>query len=142
MARVQTHWLDRNDGFGWFLYVAICPIRRGDAVVKIGISELPFSRLQQINCGSPFPVRIAFFGAVGTKKAALRAERALLVRFKQYKTRGEWFWLKTERGNRQDLGVAFQRAIFDSIGRLLPWEKVTGRMISTAIRSGVALQRR
>jgi hypothetical protein len=122
-----------NTGDGqWFIYFAFCPLDVGDHAIKVGVSETPFSRLLQINQGSPFPVRLGYFAAVGGKRHALRAEFEVLTAFRTYRTRGEWLRHPVPRQDREEMSNTVKRAVLSACGRLLSWHRVTGGQIAVA----------
>lgn len=69
-----------------FVYFAINDKQK---LCKIGFSMNPYSRLKSLQTGCPFPIRL-----YRTIEGSTEKEKELHRRFQQYKSNGEWFFIK------------------------------------------------
>lgn len=83
-----------NEAF--FIYTAFCPVNRDEVLIKVGISTIPYQRLVDVHCNSPYPIELACFAPAGDRGRARRIEKTILAQFAEFKTRGEWIKLSTD----------------------------------------------
>lgn len=121
-----------SDYDGWFIYVAMCPSSDDEVLIKVGISTVPYDRLFAIHCNSPYPVELAYFSPVWTKKKALAVERAILGEFKERRTRGEWLKMDTSADTKKEFSRKVRKAIRIHTGDDPDWRKANGEQIRLA----------
>lgn len=72
------------------MYVAICSI--GDkALVKVGISDHPERRFQNLQTGCPVPIQSLYAAELRNRETAFAAEHEAHRRLSRHRTQGEWF---------------------------------------------------
>jgi hypothetical protein len=90
------------------------------------MSFFPMRRIYEVHCSSPFPIEMALWAHVGSKRNAMSAERRIHSQLSDYRERGEWF--------RMSLGSPEHKAKFHAVckvavaratGRQLKWRKVS-----------------
>ena len=64
---------------------------RCERFVKIGASENPIARLDQMRTGNPYPLELVWLVRLPTRSAAFELESMLHRRFEKHLRRGEWF---------------------------------------------------
>lgn len=85
----QLKTLHSHIGPGSFLYALTC-IENEKFIVKLGVSDNPMKRLDQLRHGIPFKAKSFAVLQMPSRKLAFEMESRLLKRFKEWKTRGEW----------------------------------------------------
>jgi len=90
----STRFLDKSGRAramaGTALYVIPCEMPKGEFVVKIGISEIPYQRFVTLLPGIPFPC-VMRFTWIGGSALARRTEAELHSTFKSRNSAREWF---------------------------------------------------
>lgn len=84
--------LFRSDGRmrGSYVYMLMCS--QGEKIhIKVGQSDDPIARLQQIRVGCPFIPKILATAEVATRPLALELEGLLHAAFRLWHVHGEWF---------------------------------------------------
>lgn len=111
---------------GSFVYMLLCQDEGpGPIYVKVGFSDTPLRRLNELRQGCPVTPRQFAFVSCRGKNAALKLERDLLDAFDRWHTSGEWIRLKKEE--KTDFNMAWKatfraqppRALLD-----LRWDQV------------------
>lgn len=82
-------------GPGSFVYALTC-VENGRAIIKLGVSDNPLKRLDQLRQQIPFKARTFAMLPMSSRKLAFRMERLLLHNFKPWRTRGEWMQFAPE----------------------------------------------
>lgn len=134
MVRVNLH---DSQGFakveGYCLYAAFAEPQGDIAAVKVGISMRPLLRIYEVHCGNQHPIDLAVWTHVGSKSAAMSAERTILSRLSEFKTRGEWLLLNIKSPDHKAKFNAVCRAAFArATGRRLVWRKTSIEQVKTA----------
>lgn len=108
----------------WCLYAAFTVPAEGKALVKVGISQLPFARIYQVHQGSGYPVQAALWVHAGTKRQGLTIERVIRARLAEYRTRGEWYEFDmTSPEHKEQFHSVCKVAYMRATGRKLEWRK-------------------
>lgn len=110
--------------FGCYTYLLFA--RQGsDVYVKVGVSERPKDRLQEICCGLPFEADRYAFCFHGSRGAALKMERDLLKAYAKWSTRGEW--LKMARADSAEFRSILQTVTrkFSTATNRMQWDQLS-----------------
>lgn len=113
----------------YFLYTAYAPMSESETLVKVGISTIPYQRLVAIYCNTPFPIELASFALMGRKRNALRAERAILSQFEEFKTRGEWLKLPSTKEMRERFASSSRVVVEQITGKPVKWQRASSDQI-------------
>lgn len=133
--RVRAPRVRSSDYDGWFIYVALCPSGDDEVLIKVGISTIPYDRLIAVHYNSPYPVELAYFSPVWTKKKALAVERAILGEFSERKTRGEWLKMDKSPETKKEFAKKCRMAIRLQTGKDPKWKKATGDQLRIAMNT-------
>lgn len=129
--------LDTGSAY-YFVYLAFAPGPSGLVLVKVGISQRPLDRLVEINGYSPFPVQMAAFTPAGPKSRATRIEAAILARFQDGTTRGEWVALRDNPEDRSTFSSECL-SIVRSVTRIpVTWARVNQKQIKERLDERIA----
>jgi hypothetical protein len=71
-------------------------IGRATGPVKVGISNNPWSRLEQLKTGCPFPVEVLFNRDLGSRDLAIQIEQDFHAVYEEDRLHGEWFDMDDE----------------------------------------------
>lgn len=123
---------------GWFLYTAYAPLDSETVLVKVGISSIPYQRLASIYCNCPFPISYAAFTAVGSKRDALAAERAILQSFAEHKTRGEWLKLGCDEATKKRFAAVTATTVTAITKKPVEWRRVKPEQIKAFMTAKIA----
>lgn len=75
---------------GSFVYMVLCE-DSGKAHIKVGLSDHPLRRLDEIRVGCPFKPLALYTMKRPSRKSALRLERTIHRGLKKWASHGEWF---------------------------------------------------
>lgn len=106
----QTHSLTlrRAQGVNWrdLTYLYIIAPKHSWGPIKVGISEFPYGRLEQLQTGSPVQLRVVQSFGFPSRRGAMIAEKTFHSAFDPCRLHGEWFntgsaeamkWFEIER---------------------------------------------
>lgn len=72
-------------------YVYIIAPEHAESPVKVGVAALPWSRLADLQCGSPVPLRIVEIFGSEVRAEAVALERLFHQHHAAARLHGEWF---------------------------------------------------
>jgi hypothetical protein len=119
---------------GYYVYLLLCQID-GLIHVKVGRSDDPVERLNELLVGCPVEPGILAVCSLPTSKMAWRAEAELHCVLEPWHTHGEWFSFKPE--DRSAFNLAWRAALlhFASPSWPMKWTKLSVRPLLAYGRS-------
>lgn len=72
-----------------YCYLVVCT-DRGEAFIKVGITDDPDRRLNELRTGCPFTVRDRYLCQAPSRESAFGLEQDILRRYSGLQTNGEW----------------------------------------------------
>ena len=121
-----------DTAIGWFVYFALFDLNEQDALIKVGISSIPYERLYGVYVNCPFIMEVAYFCPVGSKRKALSIEKSVLREFSDFKTRGEWLKMPKDAEVKKAFSHMLKYFIKGNTGADPEWRKATGEQILLA----------
>jgi hypothetical protein len=122
----------------FFLYTAFAPVQANtrdqerqkevpaQILVKVGISTVPMNRIVAVHMNSPFRVAYAAFTPLlCAKRKAEKTESAILMHFRQYRTRGEWLLMPNTKESKEEFAYRSRIIIARDTGRPVEWRRVS-----------------
>lgn len=121
-----------DTAIGWFVYFAMFDLNEKHALIKVGISSIPYERLYGVYINCPFTMDIAYFCPVGSKRRALSIEKSVLKEFSDFQTRGEWLKMPKHPEVKKAFSHMLHYFIKGNTGVDPVWKKATGEQIRLA----------
>lgn len=119
---------------GWCVYAAFADPGNGRGLVKVGRTTRPLQRIYEVHCGSPYGIEMALWAFVGSKGAGMSVERAIHSRFRERRTRGEWFEFDFSSPEDKEQFHAVTKVCFArATAKRLEWNRVSMEQVRTAM---------
>ena len=83
-----------------------------DGMIKIGISNMPFRRIKEIETSSGRIVNLIYYTQLCDEKKALSIEKTLHDAFNLYRTRGEYFDFNRRSKTKMEPETAFANIVY------------------------------
>lgn len=122
----------------WFFYMALFD-DSPRTFVKLGISVIPFCRMDSLQVGCPFPLGLVAIDDVGPRQKAAKLEAVCKRIFKEQHTRGEWY--RFEGSDAPEVCKAGIRVAFEEVmGRGPKWRTFNKGKVAE-VRKAFAFER-
>ena len=121
MARKRSDFTQLVGKDVWFIYSYMGEMPDGHLVVKIGVTNNPFRRIEQLTVGMPFKA-VMLWARVGSNSKTRKLEKELHSHFGGRHMRGEWFLFSPE--DKETFHVGTTALYYNATGKALEWNVI------------------